>query len=130
MRQAVILAGLGIVLSWAGYLEASTPEASGSASQAISPYQAVLKQYCTTCHNETLKTAGLVLDKLDLENVSEGAPVWEKVVRKLRTGAMPPPGTPRLEQATSRALASHLETSIDHDALAEEIDYSLLLPPS
>src|SRR5262245_20539604 len=79
----------------------------------VSSHRAVLNRYCVTCHNEKLKTAGLMLDKLDVENVPAGAESWEKVIRKLRTGAMPPPGLPRPDRATNDSLVSYLETSID-----------------
>ena len=48
----------------------------------------------STCHNDRAKTAGLMLDKMDLDHVGEGAETWEKVVRKLRGGMMPPHGPP------------------------------------
>ena len=66
--------------------------------------RAVLDQYCVTCHNQKLKTAGLMLDKLDLAQVGEHAEQWEKVVRKLRAGMMPPAGLPRPECRRLRGL--------------------------
>ena len=51
-----------------------------------------LHDYCQTCHNPKLDAAGLTLDALDLDRVGDQAETWEKVVRKLRTRAMPPPG--------------------------------------
>ena len=54
-----------------------------------------MNQYCITCHSEKLKTAGLVLENRDYSHVPEDAEVWEKVVRKLRAGEMPPVGLPR-----------------------------------
>jgi len=77
-------------------------------------YRALLNQYCVTCHNEQLRTAGLVLGKLDVANVPEGAETWEKVIGKLRTGAMPPVGMPRPDKATYDAFATYLETALDH----------------
>ena len=74
---------------------------------------------CVTCHNEKLKTADLLLDKMDVEKVPEGAPVWEKVIRKLRTGAMPPAGMPRPEPATYDSFATYLETELDRAAAAK-----------
>src|SRR5215475_14751436 len=56
---------------------------------------ALLNQYCITCHNQRLKTAGLLLDSMDLEHVEKDAAAWEKVVRKVRTGMMPPSGARR-----------------------------------
>jgi hypothetical protein len=80
----------------------------------VSPQHALLNRYCVACHNEKLKTAGLALDTFDVERITtESAGVWEKVVRKLRTGAMPPPGAPRPDQAGYDLLASHLERTLD-----------------
>ena len=64
----------------------------------------LLDQYCVTCHNQRLKTAGLTLDKLDPSNVAAHPESWEKVVRKLRAGMMPPAGLPR--PAATRAPAT------------------------
>ena len=52
--------------------------------------RALIDRYCVSCHNERLKTAGLALDRADLTNLAQDRPTWEKVVRKLRSGAMPP----------------------------------------
>src|ERR1700676_3563531 len=84
-----------------------------------SAQRALLDRYCVTCHNEKLKTAGLMLDKLDVDKVSEAAPVWEKVIKKLRTYAMPPNGMPRPDKAAYDAFATYLETSIDSAAAAK-----------
>ena len=80
------------------------------------PPRALINQYCVTCHNEKAKTAGLMLDKLDLDNVGAHAETWEKVVRKLRVGAMPPQGMPRPDRATMDSLAASIETSLDRAA--------------
>ena len=93
---------------------APSPDASTSA-----PYRAVLNQYCVVCHNEQLHTAGLVLSKMDVANVPEGAETWEKVIAKLRTGAMPPAGMPRPDKATYDTFATYLEASLDHAAAAQ-----------
>ena len=58
----------------------------------------MLDRYCITCHNQTLKTAGLVLDGFDMTRVGRDADTWERVARKLRTREMPPPGLPRPDQ--------------------------------
>src|SRR5579863_4805622 len=80
--------------------------------------QAVLNQYCITCHNEKAKTAGLMLDKLDYAHPGPNAEIWEKVVRKVRAGMMPPGGAPRPDRATMDAFAAKLETELDHAAAA------------
>lgn len=76
----------------------------------------MLRRYCITCHNEGLKTAGLMLDKADVGRVTDAPETWEKVVRKLRSGVMPPAGLPRPDKATSNAFASALEATLDRAA--------------
>jgi mono/diheme cytochrome c family protein len=82
------------------------------------PARAILDKYCVTCHNARLKTAGLLLDALDVDNVGADAELWERVASKLRTREMPPPGRPRPDQATYDALAAGLESSLDAAAAA------------
>jgi len=81
-------------------------------------YRAVLDQYCVTCHNQTARTAELLLDQADVENIDQEPEVWEKVVKKLRTGSMPPAGMPRPDQATYDSFATYLETALDRSAAA------------
>ncbi len=76
----------------------------------------VLEKYCATCHSERAKTAGLVLSNADLARIPDNADTWEKVVRKLRAGAMPPHGAPRPDRTTLDGLASWLETTLDEAA--------------
>jgi mono/diheme cytochrome c family protein len=95
-------------------------EAQNSAQSTAqgSPHGALINQYCVTCHNQRAKTGGLALDTISLTNVPAGAETWEKVIRKVRGGQMPPAGMPRPAQAALDALVAHLETSIDKAALA------------
>jgi len=90
---------------------------AAQSTQTTSP-GATINKYCVTCHNDRLKTGGLTLAGVDVEHPPAHAETWEKVIRKLRTGAMPPPNAPRPDAATANALATYLETSIDRDALA------------
>jgi hypothetical protein len=83
------------------------------AASATVAHRAMLDEYCVTCHNQQAKTAGLMLDKMDLDHVAEGAQTWEKVILKLRGGMMPPQGNPRPDQASIDSFVSWLETSID-----------------
>ena len=107
--------GVGIVLP--GPVNAQEPP--GSAVATTSPQREFLNTYCVTCHNETLATAGLTLDNIQVETVSEDLVVWEKVAKKLRTGAMPPPGMLRPTPDSYDSLATYLETELDRAALAE-----------
>jgi cytochrome c551/c552 len=94
--------GSGLLLLLAGSLCAQT-----------SPQHALINQYCVTCHNERAKTAGLLLDKLDIDHAGDHAEAWEKVIRKLRGGMMPPQGMPRPDQASIDGLITWLQTSLD-----------------
>jgi len=80
---------------------------------------AVFTKYCVTCHNPRLKTGGFVLDPTAAGHPDANPEVWEKVIRKLRSYAMPPAGAPRPEEATYQAVASYLETEIDRAATAK-----------
>jgi len=57
-----------------------------------------------------------MLDKLDPSHTSENPDVWEKVVRKLRAGMMPPSGLPRPNRMTYEALIELLENGLDSNA--------------
>ena len=83
---------------------------------AASRDRALLDQYCVTCHNETRKTAGLMLDRIDPSKISVAdAEVWELVLRRLQTGSMPPLGAPRPDDSALDAFTSSLETTLDRD---------------
>ena len=74
-----------------------------AAQEASTAHRQLLDRYCVTCHNDRLETAGLSLEHLDVGNPREHAEVWEKVVRKLRTGTMPPPNRtpPPVEESSA-----------------------------
>src|SRR5262245_55038953 len=80
----------------------------------------VLDKYCVTCHNVRAKTAGLLLDQLDVEHVGRDPATWEKVVRKLRGGTMPPAGRPRPDKPTLTGLITSLESALDQAGAATE----------
>ena len=86
---------------------------SGVAPAAAAPERGLLDRYCVACHNERLRTAGLLLDRLDIEQVAANAEVLEKVVRKLRGGQMPPAGRPRPDAAAVETFVTALETALD-----------------
>jgi hypothetical protein len=75
-------------------------------------------RYCVSCHNQRLRTANLALDTMNVERVGDAAADWERVVRKLRGGTMPPSGRPRPDAATYAAVVSSLETALDRAAAA------------
>jgi hypothetical protein len=88
------------------------------AADPVSARRELLTRYCVTCHSQRLKTAGLSLETLDPASIGDQADVWEKVVRKLRVGMMPPIGAPRPDRATALAFTSELERELDRAAAA------------
>lgn len=76
-----------------------------------------MNRYCVTCHNDKAMTGGLSLEKLDVDHPAADAAVWEKVIRKLRAGLMPPAGMARPDRTALEAFRASLENSIDHAAL-------------
>ena len=83
------------------------------AAEEANTHRAMLDEYCVVCHNAQLKTGGLMLDKMDLNHIPEGAQTWEKVILKLRGGMMPPQGNPRPDQESIDSFVNWLEASID-----------------
>ena len=114
MRRA-ILGGIALVWMGAGYLQTRAEGETSRSTQMpdAGQYRVVLDRYCVGCHNQNVRTAELLLDRADLEQISEEPEVWEKVVRKLRTGAMPPAGMPRPDQSIYDSLATYLEEALD-----------------
>ena len=96
--------------------QAAAPAQSPSAERAL------LNRYCVTCHNERRPTpagAPLMLDKLNVDEIGHDPAVWEKVVRKLRSGAMPPAGLPRPDPAALTSWVESVEASLDKLAAAK-----------
>ena len=94
-------------------------QTASSALPAATAPRAVFDRYCVTCHNQKLKAADLMLDTMDVARVGGGAAAtWEKVVRRLRSGSMPPAGMPRPDQAVYESVAGWLETELDRAAAA------------
>ena len=129
--------------------------AQAPAPSAVPDPHATVTKYCATCHSERTKAGGLALDKMDWDNIPAGAAVWEKSLKKLRVGMMPPPSAPQPDAATRGALINYLTTTLDRaaiekpnpgrpvlhrlnraeyanavrDLLALDVDPSTLLPP-
>src|SRR5688500_18701504 len=92
----VVLSGVWLagVYSTARSLAFQTPNTGISSPQAAvpSPDTGVINKYCVSCHNDRLRTGGLVLQGLDAANPSANPDVWERVIARLRAGSMPPSG--------------------------------------
>ena len=127
-RMWVVIAGWVVIIGavsavqsagvWATEPQQRPAEASAPAS---SPQRALLDRYCLTCHNDrrlALSTVPVSFEGLDVAEVGANAEVWEKVVRKLHAGGMPPAGRPRPDQETHDGFITWLETQLD---LAAEV---------
>ncbi len=86
--------------------------AAGLAQTATPPW-AVLDDYCVGCHNLEDWAGQIAFDTSDRTNIHADAEIWEKAVRKLRSGMMPPAGEPRPERAVLDSLAQGLEVALD-----------------
>ena len=145
-RAAVPVAGIVLAGIFFGSVRAQQKPVTGVT---------VLDTYCVTCHNDKARTGGLSLEHADLADVPKGAETWEKVIRKVRAGMMPPQGAARPDKAVLESLPTFLETALDRaaaqkpapgrltmhrlnraeyanairDLLALDIDSTALLPP-
>ena len=109
---ALLSIGLGVYAQTAAPQKpAVTPVASATAEHAL------FDQYCFDCHSGNGAEAGMHLDKLDTANVEKDAEKWEKVVRKLRAGMMPPSGMPRPDRAGYEGMIEWLENELDRHAV-------------
>jgi hypothetical protein len=128
MKRPLIVVILALLAGVTGNRPAAGQSSSAKAPPpTASAERALLNQYCVTCHSDELKTANLSLEKLDLSAVGDHAEVWEKVIRKLRAGMMPPPGMPRPPLAKYEELRDWLEAQVDRTAAAHPNPGSVVL---
>src|SRR5438105_4915985 len=96
-------------------LSLASASAMGRDRGAVPP-RAFLDTYCVTCHNHRLKTAGVELDTTDVSDVAAAVSTWEGVVRKVRSGTMPPAGAPRPDRALAADFVTRVEALLDRAA--------------
>src|SRR5215471_13852910 len=106
---------------------APKPVMAATSTSSASAQRAILDQYCVTCHSDRLKTANLSLEKLDLATAGDHPELWEKVIRKLRAGVMPPPGIRRPPEAEYDGLRDWLEAEMDRKATSNPNPGSIVL---
>src|SRR5215217_6026006 len=151
----VVAAVWAVVCGWTALSASSQATPAAVSAVAAADGRGTIDKYCVTCHNQRLKTGNLALDAPELTNVAAHADVWEKVIRKVRAGMMPPAGLPRPDAASRHALVTSLEATLDaaartnpnpgrplvhrlnraeyanavRDLLALEVDVTSMLPP-
>jgi len=118
------LAGLAvtILLSVQGNISAQQSNAAPAGPAQTASQRQFLDRYCVSCHNEKLKTGGLSLVQVDISKVAAQPEVWEKVLRKLHTGVMPPPKMPQPPEADRLAMVKWLETSLDAASVSAKLN--------
>ena len=126
-----------------------------SGGMSAESQRALVNQYCAPCHNDAEESGGFSWTEVNLNRPEQNAEQVEKVIRKLRSGMMPPAGATRPDADTVKAFASALEWRIDQadarqpyvdkpelhrvnrteyrnsvrDLLGIDVDVSSLLPP-
>jgi len=105
------------------YLAVAADRWSEGQAQSVSPAptsapskvegRALIDQYCMSCHSDRMKSGGLALSQLNLDDVQQSAEIAEKVIRKLRGGLMPPAGARRPDSHAAAEFVSWLENKID-----------------
>jgi mono/diheme cytochrome c family protein len=112
LAAAIVLAPAAGIGSAPRAQTTTPPQAAPSPAE----YAAIVNKYCVTCHNERAKTGGLALDTMDFSHLAGRADVWEKAIRKVRVGMMPPQGATQPDAATRARLVAWLADAMDHAA--------------
>jgi hypothetical protein len=103
--------GLGLFLDPSHGFSQNPPD-------ALAETQAAITNYCITCHNDRLRTAGLALDPASLTRPGDQSETWEKVLRQLRAGTMPPPSAARPSEAFYTQASAYLARELEASAAA------------
>jgi hypothetical protein len=103
-----------VVIVWGAPPIAFSQPAEGKGPEWV---RATIDQYCVRCHNNRLRTGGLVLEGRPLEDMTPSdVEAWEKAVKKLLGGAMPPPAASRPDEVTYARLITGLQNALDRRA--------------
>ena len=120
MKTKLFLTGLMATAALSGFPQ-------GAIGATPQPAKALFDQYCVGCHNDKTRTANFSLEKADTTTVGDHPEIWERVIRKMRAGMMPPPGMPRPPLATYEGVRDWLESEIDQKAAAHPNPGSVIL---
>ncbi len=118
MRKKWVVLFLAVTSMVTAGQQAAQQSPVATAPMAVDAESALLKQYCQGCHNDTSRSGNMSLTALDLAHVEQNAPLAEKVIRKLRTGLMPPSGSRRPDAASVKSFIATLESTLDRAAAA------------
>ena len=108
------LAGIVLIFSGLSLSGSAYAQDTLDTTASVSKQREFLTKYCVACHNETLNTANLMLDKANVQDISEAPALWEKVVTKLTLRAMPQVGFPmRPSEPEYEQMLSYLTGELD-----------------
>jgi len=118
MNRLFGICSMAFVVAVGGPTPVAGVQRAGATAPATSvdAQRTLVRQYCVTCHNDRSRQGGLSLESEDIAAAGDHPEVWEKVVRKLRAGVMPPPGVRRPSLGEYEALRDWLEAEIDRKA--------------
>jgi hypothetical protein len=109
---------IGVTFSVAFAVQGQTPAPSEPAAKSAE--RTLLDKYCVGCHNQRTSN-GLALDgkSIELSHVAGSPDKFEKVVRKLRAGMMPPSGAARPDAESLERLIVWLENELDRNVVTQ-----------
>jgi hypothetical protein len=117
---ALLTASVVAVTAWGAATQRPVDPPAGAvqlrSDKAPLTHAKLLDRYCIECHNTVDWAGGVAFDTLSADSLSEDAETWEKAIRKMRTGLMPPAGEPRPPRAELEAFAGELEGRLDRTA--------------
>jgi len=93
-------------------------EAAPASTLTPADHKKMLMQYCTGCHNDRLKTAGMSVVPLDADNLQANQATWEKILRRVSLGEMPLRGAPRPPKERLDQFTHWLSATLDTQAAA------------
>ena len=116
-RPRLVMKSFSYPAACLGVLLGAT-SAVAQTSAPANPHRGLVQRYCFACHNNSVKSGGVSLQGVDFATVGDKGDLFEKVLRKVKTGQMPPAGAPRPQAAASTAFSAWLEASLDAEAKA------------
>jgi len=96
----------------------SPGKADAQTAPAPADHQQLLTRYCQGCHNDRAKTGGMSVQPLKLDNLAANDETWEKILRKISLGEMPPSGAAKPPKESLTEFSHWLSTSLDKNAAA------------
>ena len=110
-----MLASAGVLLAAVALFELPAPAVAQTAP-APADHQQFLTRYCQGCHNDRAKTGGMSVQPLKLDNLAANDETWEKILRKVSLGEMPPATAAKPPKESLTEFASWLSSSLNKNA--------------